>query len=253
MQESALSRRSRLYPGSKRLNKGENTMPSWLPLAQADRLIWLQNFVLKLGVYVGTAGITAADVTFATGVRDAYQWILNRSDQIKTVAQDINEWKSIFADGPIGTPLGAYPVAPAYPAPPLFVASAGMFAQVIALCERIRNTTGYTTAIGEDLGIVPPGGGGALGDPTCTATALPNSEVRLDWVKGSATGVLVESQRAGETEWTSLGTDTVSPFVDSRAPLVAGAPEVRRYRIRYLVNDLPVGNYSAVVSVTTVP
>lgn len=47
-------------------------MPSWLPLAQADRLIWLQNFVLKLAVYVGTAGITAADVTFATGVRDAY-------------------------------------------------------------------------------------------------------------------------------------------------------------------------------------
>jgi hypothetical protein len=101
--------------------------------------------------------------------------------------------------------------------------------------------------------VFSPRRGGALGDPTFTPLALPNGEVRLDWLKATATGVLVESQRAGETEWTLLGTDTNSPFTDSRAPLVPGAPEVRRYRLRYLINDLPVGNYSAVVSVTTIP
>lgn len=228
-------------------------MPTWLPPREADRLIWLQNFVLKLAVYVGTAGITAADVTFATGVRDAYQWILNRSDQINTVKQDINQWKAIFVAGPLGTPLGAYPLAPAYPAPPLFIASADMFGQIVALCERIRNSAGYTTAIGEDLGIVPPGTGGALGDPTFTVTALPNSEVRLNWVKATSSGVVIESQRANETDWTFLANDTVSPYVDTREPLVASSPEVRRYRIRYLINDEPVGNYSAIVSVTTVP
>ncbi len=60
-------------------------------------------------------------------------------------------------------------------------------------------------------------------------------------------------QRAGETTWTMLGTDTSSPYLDSRPPLVAGQPEVRRYRLRYVVNDVPVGNYSAVASITTVP
>ena len=65
--------------------------------------------------------------------------------------------------------------------------------------------------------------------------------------------MIVEGQRASEGTWTSLGTDRFSPFVDGRAPLVAGQPEVRRYRIRYLDGDDPTGNYSAVVTVTTVP
>lgn len=229
-------------------------MPRWLPSTEAARLVWLQNFALKLAVYVGTAGIVAGDVTNANGWRDVYQWILNRSDQISTVKQDLTEWKRIFSDGPIGTPLGAYPIAPVYAAPPAaFTATAGMFDQVVAMAERIRNTAGYTTAIGEDLGIVSPVGAPALGDPTFTVTALPNSEVRLDFVKATSDGVIIESQRAAEVAWTLLGVDHFSPYVDGRAPLVAGQPEVRRYRIRYLDGDDPVGNYSAVVSVTTVP
>lgn len=228
-------------------------MPTWIPRTEADRLVWLQNAALKLNVYVGTAGIVAADVTLANGVRDVYQWILNRSQQISTIRQDINEWKRIFVDGPIGTPLGAVPPAPLFPAAPAFVATAGGFDQIVALMERIRNTAGFTTAIGEDLGIVPPAGETPLGDPTFTTTAQPNSEVRVNWVKSSSDGVLVESQRAGETVWTVLGTDTSSPYLDSRPALVAGQPEVRRYRVRYVINDVPLGNYSAVASVTTVP
>ncbi len=229
-------------------------MPTWLPTREADRLVWLQNYALKLGVHVGTAGIVAGDVTLAEGLRDSYQWIINRSDQINTAKQDLNEWKRIFSDGPVGTPLGAFPAAPVYPAAPAFAPDAGAFAQLVALAERIRNTAGYTTAIGEDLGIVPPASDAdVLGDPTFTAVALPNSEVRLDWVKSSSDGVIVESQRAGETTWTNLGTDRFSPFVDGRPPLVDGQPEVRRYRLRYLDGDDPVGNYSAIVSVTTVP
>ena len=42
-------------------------------------------------------------------------------------------------------------------------------------------------------------------------------------------------------------------WIDTRPPLVAGQPEVRRYRIRYLEGDDPVGLYSSVVSVTTIP
>ena len=229
-------------------------MPTWLPLREADRLVWLQNFALKLNVYVGTAGIVAGDVTLVNGYRDMYQWIINRTDQIRTVSQDLTEWKRLLAEGPIGTPIGAAPIAPVYPAVPYLVTPvAGIFPLIIQLAERIRNTAGFTTAIGEDLGIVPPGGGSVLGDPVLELVALPDSEVRVKWVKSTADGLLVEGQRAGETTWTVLGTDNNSPYLDARDPLTAGQPEVRRYRGRYVVNDEPVGNYSAVASVTTVP
>ncbi len=229
-------------------------MPTWLPVREADRLLWLQNANLKIGTYVGTASIVAGDVTLFNNWTLSYQWILNRKDQIRTVSQDLTEWGDIYANGPEGTALGAFPVAPVYPAAPgLFVPTAGMFIQVVRLMERIRNSAGFTTAIGEDLGIMPGGGGAPLGDPTIECVALPNSEVRVNWVKSSSDGVLVESQRAAEVAWTSLGTDTSSPYLDSRDPLVAGQPEVRRYRVRYVVNDVPTGSYSDVSTVTTVP
>ncbi|MBX7133839.1 MAG: hypothetical protein K1X67_14290 [Fimbriimonadaceae bacterium] len=228
-------------------------MPTWLPKREAERLLWLQNFALKLNVYVGTAGIVAGDVTAVQGYLGLFQWALNRTDQIRTVSQDLTEWKRILADGPIGTPIGAFPAAPSYGPVPVITPVAGIFPLIIALAERIRNTAGYTTAIGEDLGIEPPSGPPPLGDPTFTAIAQPNSEVRLNWVKSTSDGVIIEGQRADEVVWTSLGSDRFSPFVDTRGPLVAGQPEVRRYRMRYLDGDDPVGAYSAVVSVTTVP
>lgn len=240
--------------GKTPLTEGREAMPtSWIPRRESDRLVWLQNFALKLKVYVGTAGIVAADTTNVDGYLAAYLWIINRTDQIRTASQDITEFKSILSDGPIGTPIGAYPAAPVYPAAPAVAAIAGIFILIVQLAERIRNTLGYTTAIGEDLGIIPPVGVPALGDATFTATPLPNSEVRCDWVKAGSDGVTVDGQRAGETTWTNLGTDRFAPFVDTRPPLVAGQPEVRRYRMRYLDGDDPVGNYSATVSVVTIP
>lgn len=46
---------------------------------------------------------------------------------------------------------------------------------------------------------------------------------------------------------------TLTPMPTCMPRTEAGQPEVRRYRIRYPDGDDPVGNYSAVVSVTTVP
>ena len=228
-------------------------MPSWLPVREADKLLWLQNFDSKLGTFVGTAGITAADVTAVGNYLAMYDWILARSEQTKTVAQEIVAYKDLMANGPVGSPIGAYPTAPIYPADPAAAAIAGIFVLIVQLAERIKNTAGYDASMGETLGIEPPAGGIPLGDPTFTLTALPGSQVRLECVKSVSDGILIESQRAGEVDWTPMGTDRFAPWIDTRAPLVAGQPEVRRYRIRYLDGDDPVGLYSAIVSVTTIP
>jgi hypothetical protein len=43
-------------------------MPTWLPTREADRLVWLRNYALKLSVHLGTAGIVAGDVTLSTPI-----------------------------------------------------------------------------------------------------------------------------------------------------------------------------------------
>jgi len=42
-------------------------------------------------------------------------------------------------------------------------------------------------------------------------------------------------------------------FDDKRQPLTAGKPEERRYRLRYFIDDAPVGDYSDTINVSTRP
>jgi hypothetical protein len=44
-------------------------------------------------------------------------------------------------------------------------------------------------------------------------------------------GVLVQSQRGGESTWTDLGVKTGKAFVDERSPVEPDKPEVRHYRL----------------------
>jgi hypothetical protein len=77
--------------------------------------------------------------------------------------------------------------------------------------------------------------------------------VRLTFAMRGHDQLEIQSQRAAETTWASLAFDTNSPYVDGRAPLVAGQPEQRRYRARFVDNDVPVGDWSDTVEVTAHP
>lgn len=167
--------------------------------------------------------------------------------------QDLTALKRAHIDGPNTIPLGAYPIAPVYPAPPAGTPNAGIFDNIVRYAEKLKLTSGYTTLMGEDLGIVAPVSVASVVDPTFVALPQPNSEVRLNWVKGTSDGVIVEGQRNFETTWVLLATDRFSPYVDAREPLAVGVAETRRNRIRYLDGDTAVGNYSATVTATTVP
>lgn len=60
------------------------------------------------------------------------------------------------------------------------------------------------------------------------------------------------SQRKGETAWTSLGVPLQNPFMDERSPLMANHPETREYPSRYLDSDEPTGDYSDILSESTI-
>lgn len=63
----------------------------------------------------------------------------------------------------------------------------------------------------------------------------------------------MESKRGQETNWTSLGVKMKSPYIDDRPPLTLRKPELRFDRMRYVKNDQPIGEYSDVFTVTTMP
>lgn len=78
-------------------------------------------------------------------------------------------------------------------------------------------------------------------------------QVKLTFGMAGHDQLEIQGQRAAESEWVLVAFDTNSPYLDARAPLVAGQPEQRRYRARFRDDDLPVGGWSAIVQVTAAP
>lgn len=153
------------------------------------------------------------------------------------------------------------PAVPSFtppPAPPATV-DAGVIERLSNAMNRAKLSSGYTQTIGETLMIATaPSSGSDLTIPpdaktSVKSTAMTGSIVRLDWTKGRFDGVFIESQRNEETAWTQLDFDMRSPFEDTRPPLAAGKPEERRYRLRYFIDNQPVGAWSDVVVVITLP
>ena len=118
---------------------------------------------------------------------------------------------------------------------------------------------GYTAAIGQNLGIIAP----ATATPAAAAVSAPavklvlvqgaaNQAVQLGFVKNGHTGVWIESQR-GTGTWEFLAIDTEVPYLDDRPLLVAGTPEVRKYRLRYWAKGLANGAWSDTATSTVLP
>ena len=115
----------------------------------------------------------------------------------------------------------------------------------------IKANPNYTPADGELYGIVgaapaPPG------TPTVEAFALTASEVRLRIGKQNYSVLAVDSRRGGG-DWEQIGVSMTDEFIDERAPLVVGAPEVREFRVQGMVDNARVGPYSEVSTVSTIP
>lgn len=86
-----------------------------------------------------------------------------------------------------------------------------------------------------------------------TLTKLRAGEITFDWNKSGWTGVKIQARAAGTLDWSDLGTDLFSPFVDSRPLATPSTPEVREYRACYLDKETPTLDWSAVLVVTVQP
>lgn len=119
------------------------------------------------------------------------------------------------------------------------------------IARQIKSSKTYTTAIGEDLGII--GSDVAEKDtavmkPSLTAK-VNGHEVKLKFRKEGTDGIKLYSRRGNETEFTFLALNTASPFTDSRDKLDSAKPEQREYYCYFFDTDTEIGVQSDVLKV----
>ena len=123
-----------------------------------------------------------------------------------------------------------------------------------AIIRRLKSASGYTDAIGQALNIIGSDDSTDMTTAKVDLTAITLAHgIELDFTKTKSDGVNLYTKRDGDADYVFLAHDTISPYVDNRPLLVAGKPEVRRYKAIYVVGDDETGYFSDEVVVTVQP
>jgi hypothetical protein len=227
---------------------------AYYPSRAADQVIWLDNFRNKLAAYQALLGLTAAQV--AAGIADA-RWLIyvigSWLPAVRAFAPACTDTMNLAMTGD-GTALSTLTVftPPALPAGVVPVAT-GALNRIFALVQTIKDSTGYTDAIGTDLRIV--GAQQAAPDlstvqPVLTATVNGTGvDLGWGWEGNSAFLDMCELQvdRGDGKGFGPLAFDTTPNYTDT-TPFPAALTKWT-YRGIYHANDQRVGLWSAEVSV----
>jgi hypothetical protein len=223
---------------------------SFYPVRIGDQIVWLVNWIDKIGGYQTTLAYLPAEIagTIADAQRILYLLQTVQSES-HTFAQAITSHIALVENGP-GDGLVALPVfaLPTDPAPPANVRP-GALKRIKAFAANLKTRPGYTVDIGTNLRILSstsPVNPGAIPDPDAVAQS---GFVLLTFVKAGHPGMLIQSQVGASTVWTDLAVCTSSPYQDARPLAVPGQPEKRRYRFCFWDN-VPSNAWSAVYEVT---
>ena len=239
-------------------------MQRYYPSRINNQIPWLRNFAAKLPGYETVLSLPPAhvDACVASCLYVVYvleQWLaaVRVFGPAATDAVDL----LLSGSGPTAVVLPVFTVPPL----PEGVASAppGALNRLFDLVTVIKNSPGYNDAIGTDLGIIAPaagaGGGPDLGPgqnaPEARFQVLRGATceaVKISFVKHGHQGVWIERQR-GAAAWEFVGIDTESPYLDDIPLLAPGAPEVRKYRLRFWDKGTPNGDWCDVASITVSP
>jgi len=226
----------------------------FFPREESKRVLWLNNFSDKLkNVYATLFGISSSDADKIVAYASFYAFLIGYLTGIRAFVQDLTKYKNDFLGAPLNTTNGTLPTFSITP-PATTPAEAGAYTIISNVIKTIKAHPKYTPAIGEDLKIV--------GDetefvndeykPEGKGIALPGS-VKLEFPKKGVDGQAVYSRPVGSTDpnaWEKLANDFHSPYFDTRPLAVAGTPEKREYKLRGLIGDTEIGQWSDVITVT---
>jgi len=222
----------------------------YLPSGDSQRSTWLRNFNAKLPAYAIKLGITKDELLVVSKDTLAYDYVLDMVANSKTFEHTCSTQKTSFRNCAVSNEVVPFPVY-VLSTPPDAVPY-GIFTRISILVKKIKASNGYLDAIGKDLDII----GTEMAGKDSLDTAQPlltvkvvAGVVQIKYIKAGKGGIILESKRADETEFTLVDKITISTYNDKRTNIIMGKPEEREYRAWYTVKDEIIGIVSAVVTI----
>ena len=225
----------------------------WFPGSLQERAAWYANFTPQLQVVGPGLGIVASVIANIVKDNENIQFLAQTAVDLDAFAEAVRQYRKIYTEGNIGDPEPAFPANPAFALPNAL--PTGAFERLVNCVEQIRVSATYTDETGALLGIIPQTPEGFNpGDakPVLTVEVKPGNIVNVKFVRGGSDGVRIEVS-IDKGDWTSQGNFFKSPAAIEIAQNVDNLPRLVAVRARYLVGNSPVGDWSDIATVQTIP
>lgn len=221
----------------------------YIPATDADKVSWLNNLKVKLPQYAETLDVTEDEVTDVENAARMFEHVFLTLNAYKQTVQALTSLKNQLRSSLLQTLMSNLPQPPYIGDPPDLVNN-GIFNRIPLLIARIKQHPNYTTAIGQDLDLIP------AETPFNPNDMLPDLTVKLDaghpllrWKKGVADGVHIYVDRHDGNGFVLLARTVKNQYLDTSALPPNTFSVTWEYKVRYLFGDDEVGQFSQVISV----
>lgn len=226
----------------------------YYPSTESASIIWLTHFALKLAACAEQLKLSAEEVAATLSDIKFYVWyITTYYPAVQQAGLEATAYKNTLANDATNA-LRPLPVMASYEDTPA-VRPSGILSRLFNLIQRIKLSPGYSTAIGQDLGIIGTQTVDTHDYPGMTLEIQRNETqeyVVVKFTKYQHDAVTIESRR-NNGKWENMGISLKKPWLDMRPMLMAGVPEVREYRIRWYNDATTSGEFSPVQKINVGP
>ena len=220
-------------------------------LEQTDRKFSLQlsNFASKIDIYATAFNFTDAEIAGVKADASYYDWAVQNILKVETFKKDWTTFKNILKKGESNVTSNNAPTIPLLTEAPTAVAL-GILFRFTTMVNRLKSHQGYTTAIGQNLGIELTAAQNLDLDNAqpLLKVVMREGKVNLDWKKGKFEGIVIEKDSGAGFE--TIDKDLQPNFIDNSVMPAQGQSTICKYRAMYLYGDDKVGLWSSVVKVT---
>lgn len=122
--------------------------------------------------------------------------------------------------------------------------------------KRIKVAPNYSDEEGQQLGIVSPKVdpiAPGTNPPVLKVSASPGNVLNVEFTRGSSDGIRIQTSLDKSNVWNNEGTFKKSPALITIPAGEGDLPRAVQVRARFVKANDPVGDYSDIVSISTMP
>lgn len=219
----------------------------WWPGSMPEQVVVMNNFAAKINGYKTALGLATLQVTEIISVCDAFVAAFNAVEQCRQSMQALTQWRDeLYYGVSKGAPTDK---APVFPVVPTISTENGLVTEFTKFRDMLLTLPGYTTSIGEDLGIIGSELQKVVEDevsPVIKSVTAQGFSVQIKGSMQGFDGMRVEyAPKGGSFAPVAFLTNT-----PATVQISGNAPQTGHVRAVYIRKNQDFGSYSADYPVT---